>query len=188
MLHTREWSAKVFLFEQDGQTRADAVLDTGENALHGYGAARCRSGEKDVPEIGDELAAARALSDLGHKLIGAAAGDLEGVGQQPVQLSGSRAAPLGSRRIDLRRARRTIRMARTRYRSGSKGFSPWCGARASGVLEAAGRTHIRQTRSSEPLCRSPRNQDPREAGGLLPATVRASMRRKTGAGLPAHRR
>ena len=88
MLHTREWSAKVFLFEQDGQTRADAVLDTGENTLHGYGAARCHSGEKDVPEIGDELAAARALSDLGHKLIGAAAGDLEGVGQQPAHLEG----------------------------------------------------------------------------------------------------
>jgi hypothetical protein len=88
MLHTREWHAKVFLFEQDGQTRADAVLDTGENKLHGYGAARCHPGENDVPEIGDELAVARALTDLGRKLIGATADDLDGVGQRPVHLDG----------------------------------------------------------------------------------------------------
>lgn len=86
MLHTRQWHAEVYLFEQDGQTRADAVLDTGENELHGYGAARCHSGEDDVPEIGDELAVGRALADLGRKLIGTASDDLEGVGQRPVHL------------------------------------------------------------------------------------------------------
>lgn len=88
MLHTREWHAKVFLFEQDGQTRADAVLDTGENELHGYGAARCHPGESDIPEIGDELAVGRALTDLGRKLIGLTADDLEGVGQSSVSLGG----------------------------------------------------------------------------------------------------
>lgn len=88
MLHTREWHAKVFLFEQDGQTSADAVLDTGENTLHGHGAARCHPGEDDIPEIGVELAVARALTDLGHKLIGAAAGDLQAVGQHPAHLEG----------------------------------------------------------------------------------------------------
>jgi hypothetical protein len=86
MMHTGKWHAEVFLFEQDGQTRADAVLDTGENTLHGYGAARCHPGEGNVPEIGDELAVARALTDLGRKLIGAAADDLEGVGQRPAHL------------------------------------------------------------------------------------------------------
>jgi uncharacterized protein DUF1876 len=86
MLHTRKWHAEVFLFEQDGQTRADAVLDTGENTLHGYGAAHCRQGENDVPEIGDELAVARALTDLGRKLIGTATDDLEGIGQRPAHL------------------------------------------------------------------------------------------------------
>lgn len=32
---------------------------------------------RDAPEIGDELAVARALSDLGHQLLDAAAGDIE---------------------------------------------------------------------------------------------------------------
>ena len=86
MLHTRKWHAEVFLFEQDGQTRADVVLSTGENTLHGYGAARCHPGEGDVPEIGDELAVGRALVDLGRKLIGTAAEDLEGVGVHPTGL------------------------------------------------------------------------------------------------------
>ncbi|HEU5355557.1 MAG TPA: DUF1876 domain-containing protein [Actinocrinis sp.] len=80
MLHTRKWDAEVLLFEQDGATRADVVLNTGENTLHGTGVARCHPGEGDVPEIGDEIAVGRALVDLGRKLIGAAADDLEGVG------------------------------------------------------------------------------------------------------------
>jgi hypothetical protein len=80
MLHTRKWDAEVFLFEQDGQTRADVVLNTGENTVHGDGVARCHPGEGDVPEIGDEIAVGRALVDLGRKLIGTAADDLEGVG------------------------------------------------------------------------------------------------------------
>ena len=80
MLHTRKWDAEVFLFEQDGQTRADVVLNTGENTLHGNGMARCHAGESDVPEIGDEIAVGRALVNLGRRLIGAAADDLEGVG------------------------------------------------------------------------------------------------------------
>jgi len=88
MLHTRKWNAEVLLFEQDGQTRADVVLKTGENTLHGYGEARCHTGETDVPEIGDELAVARALADLGRKLSSTAAEDLEGIGQSSVHLAG----------------------------------------------------------------------------------------------------
>ncbi|HEU5426542.1 MAG TPA: DUF1876 domain-containing protein [Actinocrinis sp.] len=86
MQHTSKWSAEVYLFEQDGETRADAVLHTGANTLHGYGAARCHAGEADVPEIGDELAVGRALTDLGRKLIAATAEDLEGVEGRPVHL------------------------------------------------------------------------------------------------------
>jgi hypothetical protein len=39
-----------------------------------------------VPEIGDEIAVARALSDLGHRLLDAAAGDLEQVNRAPAHL------------------------------------------------------------------------------------------------------
>ncbi|WP_349260902.1 dsRBD fold-containing protein [Actinocrinis sp.] len=41
---------------------------------------RCHPGEGDVPEIGDEIAVGRALVDLGRRLIGTAADELEGVG------------------------------------------------------------------------------------------------------------
>jgi hypothetical protein len=43
--------------------------------------------EQDVPEIGDELAVARALRDLAHKLLDAAADDLEGVTHEHVHLT-----------------------------------------------------------------------------------------------------
>jgi hypothetical protein len=77
MLRTRKRHAEVFLFEQDGTTRADVALKAGETTMHGYGSARCRPGEADVPEIGDELATGRALADLGRKLIEVTTADLE---------------------------------------------------------------------------------------------------------------
>jgi hypothetical protein len=45
----------------------------------GVGLARLNPADLDVPEIGDELATARALSELSHHLLDAAAGDLEQV-------------------------------------------------------------------------------------------------------------
>ncbi|QYN20311.1 dsRBD fold-containing protein [Amycolatopsis sp. DSM 110486] len=42
--------------------------------------------DRDVPEIGDELAAARALSELAQRLLEVAAGDIEGVTHEPVRL------------------------------------------------------------------------------------------------------
>jgi hypothetical protein len=39
-----------------------------------------------VPEIGDELAAARALSDLGHRLLITTAGDIQAITNQDVHL------------------------------------------------------------------------------------------------------
>lgn len=41
----------------------------------------------NIPEIGDELAAARTLSDLAHQLLEAAANDVEGITREPVHLS-----------------------------------------------------------------------------------------------------
>jgi len=40
-----------------------------------------------VPEIGDELAASRALADLAHQLLDAAATDIEGVTHVPAALN-----------------------------------------------------------------------------------------------------
>jgi hypothetical protein len=40
-----------------------------------------------VPEIGDEIAVARALSDLGHRLLHTATGDLEQISGEPAHLA-----------------------------------------------------------------------------------------------------
>jgi len=46
--------------------------------------ARCSPSDQNVPEIGDELATARALSELAHKLLDTAAKDIEAVTHAPV--------------------------------------------------------------------------------------------------------
>ncbi|MGW6752472.1 dsRBD fold-containing protein [Streptomyces sp. NPDC055006] len=52
----------------------------GTNKLTGHGAARCAPQDDDVPEIGDELAAARAMENLGEQLKRTAYGDMKAVG------------------------------------------------------------------------------------------------------------
>ncbi|GAA2806382.1 hypothetical protein GCM10010522_25130 [Kribbella solani] len=42
--------------------------------------------DTEIPEVGDELAVARALSDLAHKLLHAAASDIEAVTHRPVHV------------------------------------------------------------------------------------------------------
>lgn len=77
-MHTRTWTVEVHLFEQDGRTTAEAVLatDLGTEIRH-RGSARRNPVDRDVPEIGDELAACRALSGLSHDLLEAALTDVE---------------------------------------------------------------------------------------------------------------
>jgi hypothetical protein len=50
----------------------------------GVGLARLNPADYNVPEIGDELAAARALSDLGHQLLDMTAHDIEAATHRPV--------------------------------------------------------------------------------------------------------
>ncbi len=75
---TRTWSVEIFIGERDGSTHAEARLRTNDRTeFVASGTARLNPTDRDVPEIGDELAAARALSALGHRLVEAAAGDIE---------------------------------------------------------------------------------------------------------------
>ncbi|MFJ8160080.1 dsRBD fold-containing protein [Streptomyces sp. NPDC096136] len=83
MSHTAEWKTRVYLFEEDGTTDVRVELDTGTTKLTGRGTARCNPTDADVPEIGDELAAARAMEDLGTQLKVLAFGDMEGAGALP---------------------------------------------------------------------------------------------------------
>ncbi|MFE2643838.1 dsRBD fold-containing protein [Streptomyces nigra] len=80
MPHTQEWKIGLHLFEDDGgMTKARAVLDTGTTTLTGHGTARCNPTDANVPEIGDELAAGRAMDDLARQLLSLAEGDIEDV-------------------------------------------------------------------------------------------------------------
>lgn len=86
-MHTRTWHVTINLFEQEGLTRAEAILrtDAGPELRH-EAVARLRPGDRDVPEIGDELATARALSDLAHRLLHAAAEDIEAITHERARL------------------------------------------------------------------------------------------------------
>ncbi|WP_329259882.1 DUF1876 domain-containing protein [Actinoallomurus sp. NBC_01490] len=82
------WSVDIYLDETDGETHAEARLATREaDSIRGRGKARCNPADWDVPEIGAELAAARALSDLAHRLLDAAAADIEAVTHEHVTLA-----------------------------------------------------------------------------------------------------
>lgn len=86
-LTTRVWAVEIFLAEHSGRTHAQARLRTGDRThLMGRGSARLNPADRDVPEIGEELAASRALADLAHQLLDAAAGDLEDVTHERVVL------------------------------------------------------------------------------------------------------
>jgi hypothetical protein len=76
-MHTRTWHVTVDLFEHDTMTRAVAVLrtDAGPDLRH-EAVARRHPGDRDVPEIGAELATCRALSGLSHDLLEAAIADV----------------------------------------------------------------------------------------------------------------
>ncbi|MFI9647040.1 DUF1876 domain-containing protein [Streptomyces sp. NPDC052040] len=76
----KEWSLRLYLSEHDPSTTARVVLDTGDNLLESCAAAHRNPYDMAVPEIGDELAAGRALIALGRKLLRAAAGDIEETG------------------------------------------------------------------------------------------------------------
>lgn len=81
------WSVDIYLDEVDGETHAEARLATrATEGLRGHGKARCNPADWDVPEIGAELATARALSDLAHRLLDAAAVDIEAVTHERTRL------------------------------------------------------------------------------------------------------
>ncbi|MFE3323548.1 dsRBD fold-containing protein [Streptomyces sp. NPDC059176] len=85
MARTLEWRVRMRLSEDEGTTRARVDLDTGTTTLTGHGTARCNPADVDVPEIGDELAASRAMGDLARQLMRVADRDLEAVGAGPAK-------------------------------------------------------------------------------------------------------
>lgn len=84
---TKTWHVDIYIGEHEGQTHAEARLrPNGEVTLTATGTARLNPTDHDVPEIGDELATSRALSELAHRLLHAAAGDIEGITHERAHL------------------------------------------------------------------------------------------------------
>ncbi|GKQ37902.1 DUF1876 domain-containing protein [Streptomyces sp. A012304] len=93
MPHTVEWKVRLHLLEDDeGTTTARVVLDTGAAALTGHGSAHCHPADTNVPEIGDELAAGRAMSNLAQQLLNAAERDIAGAGASRQDIEGAGAS------------------------------------------------------------------------------------------------
>ena len=78
--HVQHWQVDINLYEDGDTTTADAVLHTpAPRALKSRGKAHRRPDDPDVPEIGDEIAAAHALRRLASHLLEVADSDLQGV-------------------------------------------------------------------------------------------------------------
>jgi Domain of unknown function (DUF1876) len=82
------WSVGIAFTEDGDRTRADAILELADQRFHGFGQAKRAPDDPRVPVIGQDLAAARALSDLSHQLVHAAADRIEAFEGHPVQLRG----------------------------------------------------------------------------------------------------
>ncbi|WP_406477798.1 DUF1876 domain-containing protein [Streptomyces platensis] len=86
MTATKTWNAEISITETDSEVRAEARLRGKEGGqMVGQGAARCNPADENVPAIGDELAVARAMSDLSHQLLHRAAHDIEVHTARPVE-------------------------------------------------------------------------------------------------------
>jgi hypothetical protein len=75
-------------FEEDEEhTDAEATIRLRERDFTGRGRARRNPQDPNVPVVGEELATARALADLSHQLIVAAADEIEGFAGHRVSLN-----------------------------------------------------------------------------------------------------
>jgi hypothetical protein len=80
------WAVHIRFTEDESRTRADARMSARGISWHAWGRSRRNPADPDVPEVGEELAAARALFELSHQLVDAAAHGVESFEGHPVQI------------------------------------------------------------------------------------------------------
>jgi hypothetical protein len=90
-----DWHVTIHLFDADDPrkdslvTSAHAVLTTSSGTtLHGYGRARRNPDDAEVTEIGQELAAARALREVADRLLKATSDDIAEIEHHEVHQRG----------------------------------------------------------------------------------------------------
>lgn len=72
------WHVEISFNEDANRTDAVAVLRTpGDREHRGHGQARRNPADRPAPVIGEEVAGARALSNLAHELLEYAAAEIE---------------------------------------------------------------------------------------------------------------
>jgi hypothetical protein len=81
------WPVEISLREEDGKTLAEARLTRGGAGMVGGGLARRNPDDQQVTQIGEDIAAARALSDLAHQLLSDAAEQIESITHERARLS-----------------------------------------------------------------------------------------------------
>lgn len=86
MENQKVFTVEVLVDETETTTNAKAVTSIGATTFGGWGRARRNPSDPNVPRIGEELATARALSDLAHKLLDAAADAIEDREGHPVHV------------------------------------------------------------------------------------------------------
>lgn len=91
----KDWTVRIHITEDGDDTRAEAVLTTEDatedaSPVTGRGVAHRNPIDRPIPEIGDELAASRALEDLAIRLHDIASDDIVELAG-PADQGGSRA-------------------------------------------------------------------------------------------------
>lgn len=81
------WTVDITFREDDDNTRADATIVGPDREVRGWGRARRAPADPDVPTVGEEIAAARALIDVAHHLLDEAAHQIESWEGHAVHLS-----------------------------------------------------------------------------------------------------
>ncbi|MFA1547937.1 dsRBD fold-containing protein [Actinomadura chokoriensis] len=78
-MEAKQWAVDVYITESGDDTHVRTLLTTTAEAgkIEGAGHARRNPRDRQVPEIGDELAVGRALIDLGSRLVRLAGLDIE---------------------------------------------------------------------------------------------------------------
>ncbi|GAA3248083.1 DUF1876 domain-containing protein [Nonomuraea helvata] len=85
VMQAKQWTVQIYINEDGNDTCARAVLTTRDGTgLAGTGRARRNPADPSVPEIGDELAVSRALTDLAEKLAVVAQRDITEFARSPV--------------------------------------------------------------------------------------------------------
>jgi hypothetical protein len=82
------WHVEVEFQEDDTSTNAAVLLRLPDNSeLRARGNAKRNPADPAQPRIGEEIAAARALSDLAHQLLDKAAAEIQELTHKPTHLT-----------------------------------------------------------------------------------------------------